>query len=604
MDSTISANSATNEGGGLWNSGEGTLAVTRSTVSGNISADGGGIFNDGTSGDITITNSTIAANTATINGGGINSEGADVTLTSVTIAGNTAVIGGGIYTLGGVFSTTNTLVANNNATTGTDASGSITSGGNNLLGNSAGVTLSGSLQTNITDVDALLDMLGDNGGPTHTIALLQGSPALNSGVAAGLTVDQRGVARPQGTGFDIGAFESNLNGTVDPAVLSIAAADAIKNEGSSGLTPFTFTVTRTGNTAGVTTVNYVVTGTGNNPASANDFEDGDLPDGVVRFAAGESSKTITVNINGDTTIENNENFRVTLSNASGDASIVTATADGIVLDDDRPPTVPRVVIPNQVEGGQPVPGDGTTTAILFQALIDTVVTVTPVGTASLSETILIFDTDAMIVSNMIGTLATASLEAGGVYAIVFEPQFVDRVFAIRTSTGPGSLSNAPPTNIVQPTDTNASGETTAMDALLVINSLNRIGGGEGEQTIPRFLDVNRDNKVTALDALRIINQLSRASVNTADIVVTADSLPPLLPTTTSNNEPDTAASDDAVDTLFGETSSESLLVRSSATNDSSPSPSTIHLDAVDEAMEEEEFAPSSQLDDSLIALLS
>src|SRR6185295_15730292 len=49
----------------------------------------------------------------------------------------------------------------------------------------------------------------DNGGPTETIALLTGSPAIDaSGGRTCVATDQRGVARPQGNACDIGAFEA------------------------------------------------------------------------------------------------------------------------------------------------------------------------------------------------------------------------------------------------------------------------------------------------------------------------------------------------------------------------------------------------------------
>ncbi len=65
--------------------------------------------------------------------------------------------------------------------------------------------------------------------------------------------------------------------------LAVAAASATKAEGSSGTTPFTFTVTRSGDSSGATTVNYAVTGSGAHAADAADFG-GALPDrhGVVR----------------------------------------------------------------------------------------------------------------------------------------------------------------------------------------------------------------------------------------------------------------------------------------------------------------------------------
>ena len=63
--------------------------------------------------------------------------------------------------------------------------------------------------TDLINTDPLLGPLADNGGPTFTQALLPGSPAIDAGVAvAGVTTDQRGVPRPQGTAPDIGAFES------------------------------------------------------------------------------------------------------------------------------------------------------------------------------------------------------------------------------------------------------------------------------------------------------------------------------------------------------------------------------------------------------------
>lgn len=53
----------------------------------------------------------------------------------------------------------------------------------------------------------------DNGGPTNTIALQKGSPAINaipnrtSGCGTTIQTDQRGVERPQDKRCDTGAFE-------------------------------------------------------------------------------------------------------------------------------------------------------------------------------------------------------------------------------------------------------------------------------------------------------------------------------------------------------------------------------------------------------------
>jgi hypothetical protein len=56
--------------------------------------------------------------------------------------------------------------------------------------------------------DALIGPLADNGGPTLTHALLDGSPAIDAADdAACPATDQRGVPRPQGAACDIGAYE-------------------------------------------------------------------------------------------------------------------------------------------------------------------------------------------------------------------------------------------------------------------------------------------------------------------------------------------------------------------------------------------------------------
>ena len=119
------------------------------------------------------------------------------------------------------------------------------------------------------------------------------------------------------------------HGTIqnDDTGLGIAAASANKAEGNtSGSTAFTFTVTRSGVTSGSTTVDWAVTGSGANPANGADFVGGPLPSGHVSFSAGETEQTITVNVNGDTNVESNEGFTVTLSGASGGAQVTTATA--------------------------------------------------------------------------------------------------------------------------------------------------------------------------------------------------------------------------------------------------------------------------------------
>jgi hypothetical protein len=122
----------------------------------------------------------------------------------------------------------------------------------------------------------------------------------------------------------------------DDVELAISAIDAAKAEGDGGSTAFAFQVTRSGWTAGTTTVQWTVSGSGSNPADNADFASGMLPGGTLTFNPGETSKTITVLVAGDSLVEADEEFTVMLSDAS-DAQITVATATGIILNDDVTP---------------------------------------------------------------------------------------------------------------------------------------------------------------------------------------------------------------------------------------------------------------------------
>jgi hypothetical protein len=85
-------------------------------------------------------------------------------------------------------------------------------------------------------------------------------------------------------------------------------------------------------------------------ASGDDFVGGVLPSGTVSFAAGDTSKMITVEVNGDSNIENDERFTVSLFDPAG-ATITTASADGTITNDDLPAITLAVSPTSVVEDG-------------------------------------------------------------------------------------------------------------------------------------------------------------------------------------------------------------------------------------------------------------
>lgn len=198
-------------GGAVTNNNAATLNIKHSTISqNNAQAGNSGVNQSGANKP-----PRLAAEGA---GGGIRVGPAGVTLENTIIAGNTAA--------NGVGDTTGA------PTPGPNVDGAVNSNGHNLLGiatEATGFTGTGDQ----TGANPLLAALADNGGPTRTMALSPGSPAIDAGVAAGATFDQRGmprtvddpgVANAVGSdGTDIGAYEAPVSCSLScPADISVS----------------------------------------------------------------------------------------------------------------------------------------------------------------------------------------------------------------------------------------------------------------------------------------------------------------------------------------------------------------------------------------------
>ena len=231
-NSTIANNDGGGNTGGI-SSASSITTISNSTIVGNTAASNGGIsagsLGDGSEAVVTINNSTITGNSATVNqGGGVkNYVGSTMNINNSTITGNFAARGvAGVYqqesfvteddtTISGTLNLNSSIVAGNQ--NDLDLGGdSFNSGGNNLIGNGDGFTeyfnesSADLVGTADNPIDPRLGELQDNGGLTQTIALLEGSPAIDAGNNANnFATDQRGEGfdRTVGDGTDIGAYE-------------------------------------------------------------------------------------------------------------------------------------------------------------------------------------------------------------------------------------------------------------------------------------------------------------------------------------------------------------------------------------------------------------
>lgn len=279
---TVAGNSAILNGGGISAPPESAVStavtITNSTVSGNkvtggaLEGLGGGVY---ALGDLNVVNSTITGNSVEnpgLNmGGGVlvgidptNPNGTKAVLLNATIAGNSVAAGGsgagfsinnptaGVVT---AFTVTNTIVAGNLAgPTSADCGGVVTVTSANNIGGDASCMFTDAASKQNTN--PLLGALANNGGPTNTMALAAGGPAIDAGTNTGCpATDQRGVTRPQGSACDIGAYELEVAPAGRPSAnLKLALKAKPKKFTPGKKLVFTLKVTNKGPSAATGTI--------------------------------------------------------------------------------------------------------------------------------------------------------------------------------------------------------------------------------------------------------------------------------------------------------------------------------------------------------------
>ncbi|MGH3217981.1 MAG: choice-of-anchor Q domain-containing protein [Streptosporangiaceae bacterium] len=256
---TFSGNTATVYGGGALLNAAGTMTVTGSTFTGNTGPGGGAIDNDTT---LNISDSTFSANTGGTNGGGALDNFGSTTITQATFSGNSSPYGANILNYTGFTLKMSMSIVANPQGGGPNCGGGqpVTDAGYNLdTGTSCGFSTANHSMSN---TNPQLGSLASNGGPTQTMALPLGSPAVDaippstSGCTG--TTDQRGTTRPQGSGCDIGAYELVQSGSGTPSVPTglkvtgtTSSSVSLSWNASTG-NPTGYTVYRNGKSIGTT----------------------------------------------------------------------------------------------------------------------------------------------------------------------------------------------------------------------------------------------------------------------------------------------------------------------------------------------------------------
>ena len=292
-----------------------------------------------------------------------------------TIVANNTVVNTGRGIVGGTEVRGNIVSQASNCHLCSDVSGC----SNNLAWQTGGSADVDSSCTSTVLANPLMLMTGN-----QQTGLQAGSPAVNAGFAHsaytyfqttyGLDIrrDPAGTVRPQGSVWDIGAFEAAGGG--GGSTLSIN--NVTVGEGNSGTTTAVFTVTLSPARTTTVTVNYA---TANGTATAG--SDYVAQAGILTFTAGQTSKTVAILVNGDTSVEPNETFLVNLSVPVG-ATIADGQGQGTITNDDAG-GLPAISINNVTvtEGNS-----GTTNAVLTVTLSQTSTSTVTVNYATANGT--------------------------------------------------------------------------------------------------------------------------------------------------------------------------------------------------------------------------
>jgi len=134
---------------------------------------------------------------------------------------------------------------------------------------------------------------------------------------------------PMSWSFDATDVAGNVTHCRGVQPTSLAVNDISVNEGNSGSTPATFTVTRSGDLTVASSVQYATSG--GTATAGTDYTA--VPLGTLSFAAGELSKTVTANVTGDTLAETNETFNLVLSAPTGGV-ISDTSGTATIVDND------------------------------------------------------------------------------------------------------------------------------------------------------------------------------------------------------------------------------------------------------------------------------
>ncbi|HEV7659769.1 MAG TPA: Calx-beta domain-containing protein [Allosphingosinicella sp.] len=349
-----------------------------------------------------------------------------------------------------------------------------------------GLTL-GATAIDIGVIDAGADIAAYDAARSGQLSFAAYASIINN-TANWVTQDAAGSQANDGTNPDT-PFSAVAFTLASPG--SLAINDVSHAEGNAGPTAYSFTVTRSGGSTGAVGATWTLVAPGGaGLADAGDFDVAQLFTGSVAFADGQTSQTITINVNGDLTVEDLETFNLVLSAATGGATIADATGLGTITNDDV------AAVPGQLSIGDVTlaEGDSGTTAFTFtvtrslgdDGAVSATWTLDAPGGANLADSV-----DFAPGQPTSGTVSFADGETSQTITILVQGDVLvetDETFLVTLSapTGGASLGNANGTGAI--TNDDAAGSLSIGDRTLAEGdsgttafsfTVTRSGGSDG-----------------------------------------------------------------------------------------------------------------------------
>ncbi|HYV34585.1 MAG TPA: Calx-beta domain-containing protein [Gemmataceae bacterium] len=343
-------------GGGIYND-RGSVTINNSSLAGNLStfsdgiggAQGGAIYNSG--GTVTVNHSTISGNSCSydppVSGGGGIFNGGTVTVENFSnITGNTADVGADVFNYGVLYldSTStigelpdNTIPIDSNAPALQIRDATVTEGNTGTVAAQFTMTLSATSTKTITVAYATANGTATAGSDYQAASgTLTFAPGETSKMVTVLVKGDR-LGEPNETFFvnlsaatNATILGSRAVGTIIDDEPRVNITDVSKQEGKKGqMTLFTFTVTLSAAYDQAVTMSYRTVG-----GTAKSDDDYVAKTGTLTFAPGETTKTITIQVKGDSRKEANETFYVDLFGLSSNALFTKNRGIGTILNDD------------------------------------------------------------------------------------------------------------------------------------------------------------------------------------------------------------------------------------------------------------------------------